>query len=332
MIVMGFFYYVIYNLYVSYATEIIKNRSEDLAKIAVLNVVNHKPFFLPPGFSISIKSNDKTLYSSNRIDNDSKKTIKIKEKFEYKGNIYSVNLKSSIEDILESEQKIFLYASILFAILLSSVFIISYIFANIFLRPIKDYTEKLDIVLKGSMHAINTPLNILKLVDIQDKKAKEAISKIEDTINRIKSVSISKPQEKILLNINEVVRDVLDDFEDSIESKHLALNLEEKTILKAYVDQIDISMIIENIINNAIKYNKENGFINIKILKNKLIVENPSEPIKDIDKIFDLFYREDETKEGLGLGLYIVKYLSDKNDISVKAKYENSIFQLALGW
>ncbi|MGV4403379.1 ATP-binding protein, partial [Pandoraea pneumonica] len=88
------------------------------------------------------------------------------------------------------------------------------------------------------------------------------------------------------------------------------------------VDPIDISMIIENIINNAIKYNKENGFINIKILKNKLIVENPSEPIKDIDKIFDLFYREDETKDGLGLGLYIVKYLSDKNDISVKAKYK----------
>ncbi len=98
------------------------------------------------------------------------------------------------------------------------------------------------------------------------------------------------------------------------------------------MDPIDLSMILENILNNAIKYNKENGFINIKIVDNKLMVQNKSDEISDISRIFDLFYREDESKEGLGLGLYIVKTLSDRNDISVKAEYKDGVFQISLEW
>lgn len=332
VIVMGIFYYIIYNLYVGYATEIIKNRSEDLAKIAILRTTTHKPFSLPPGFSLIIKSDGQVLYQNNKIDKDSKKTIKLHQRFEYQGNIYDVYLKSSIEDIIESEKKIFFYATFLYMFLVISVFAISYMFANIFLKPIKDYTEKLDIVLKGSMHAINTPIGILKLLDIKDKKAKEAITRIEETINRIKTISMSKPQEKTLININEAIRDALESFEDCLESQNININFEEKNVLKAYVDPIDLSMILENILNNAIKYNKENGFINIKIVDNKLMVQNKSDEISDISRIFDLFYREDESKEGLGLGLYIVKTLSDRNDISVKAEYKDGVFQISLEW
>jgi hypothetical protein len=146
------------------------------------------------------------------------------------------------------------------------VFGISYWFSGIFLKPIEDYTQKLDIVLKGSMHAINTPLSILKLSDIKDKRAKEAITRIEDTIGRVKSIFISKPSQETLLNINAFVEDALDALEDSLESKNIAVNLEENTTLKVYGDPVDISMIIENIFDNAIKYNKENGFINVKII------------------------------------------------------------------
>jgi len=332
VIVMGFFYYIIYNLYVGYAQEIIKNRSEELAKIAILKVVNHKNFTLPPGFSIKIESGGKVYYDVNNIDKDDRKTIKIQDRFEYNGNIYTVFLKASVEDIIESEKQIIFDASVLFFVLTLSVFGISYMFAGIFLKPIEDYTQKLDIILKGSVHAINTPVGILKLIDIKDKRAKEAISRIEDTVNRVKSIFISKPGEETLVNINEFVKDAVDSLEDALESKNITVNIEEETTLKVYVDPVDMSMIIENIFDNALKYNKENGFINVKISSSKLIVENPSEPISDTSKVFELFYREDESKEGLGLGLYIVKTLCQKNGISIKAKYEKGIFKIILEW
>jgi len=332
VLVMGFFYYIVYNLYVGYAQEIIKNRSEELAKIAILKVANHKAFTLPPGFGITIKSNGKVYYDVNKIGKDDRDIIRIKDRFEYNGNIYTVLLKASMEDIIESEKEIIFYASLLFFVLTLSVFGISYLFAGIFLKPIEDYTQKLDIVLKGSMHAINTPVGILKLIDIKDKRAKEAIARIEDTVNRVKSIFISKPNEETLININEFVKDAVDSLEDALESKNIAVNIEEDTTLKVYADPMDMSMIIENIFDNAIKYNKENGFINVKISSSKLIVENPSEPISDASKIFELFYREDESKEGLGLGLYIVKALCQRNGISVKAKYENGTFKVILEW
>lgn len=332
IIIMGLFYYLLYNLYVSYAEEIIKNRSEDIAKVALLKAVEKKRFTLPPGFSITIEHNHKIYYSADNMDKDDKRAIKLKDRFEYNGKIYTVFLKASVEDIVESEKRIMFYASLVFFGLTMVVFGISYWFSGIFLKPIEDYTKKLDIVLKGSMHAINTPLSILKLSDIKDKRAKEAISRIEDTIGRVKSIFISKPSQETLLNINAFVEDALDALEDSLESKNIAVNLEENTTLKVYGDPVDISMIIENIFDNAIKYNKENGFINVKISSSKLVVENPSEPIKDTSRLFDLFYREDESKEGLGLGLYIVKTLCERNAISVKAKYENGIFRIVLEW
>ncbi|WP_461876393.1 sensor histidine kinase [Hydrogenobaculum sp.] len=329
---MGFFYYITYNLYVGYAEEIIKNRSEELAKVALLKAVEHRHFSLPPGFSILIKSQNKVYYSADNLDKDDKRAIRLKDRFEYNGKIYTVFLKASVEDIIESEKRFIFYASVLFFVLVLFVFGLSYLFAGIFLKPIEDYTQKLDIVLKGSMHAINTPLSILKLSDIKDKKAKDAISRIEDTIGRVKSIFISKPSQETLLSINAFVEDVLDALEDSLESKNITVNLEENTTLKVYGDPVDISMIIENIFDNALKYNKENGFINVKISASKLIVENPSEPISDTSRIFELFYREDESKEGLGLGLYIVKTLCERNGIFVKAKYENGIFRIVLEW
>ena len=84
--------------------------------------------------------------------------------------------------------------------------------------------------------------------------------------------------------------------------------------------------ILRNLIDNAIKYNKENGSITIKIDK-----ENKSFSIEDtgigiakenLDRIFERFFRVDKIKSqengGTGLGLAIVKHICINNNLKIK--------------
>ena len=105
----------------------------------------------------------------------------------------------------------------------------------------------------------------------------------------------------------------------------------QKYLYKLYENKDAFSRIIDNLLSNAYKYNKKDGFIKI-ILKDKLlIIEDSGKGIKNPSKIFDRFYKEND--RGIGIGLHIVKKLCDELDIKVSVKSEigkGSIFYLDL--
>ena len=87
--------------------------------------------------------------------------------------------------------------------------------------------------------------------------------------------------------------------------------------IKAYKNRID--QVFTNLIDNAIKFNKENGSIKIYAAepgdKIKIVIEDSGIgiPSKDIPRIFERFYRVDKARSremgGTGLGLSIVKHI-----------------------
>ena len=99
-----------------------------------------------------------------------------------------------------------------------------------------------------------------------------------------------------------------------------------------YADKDGIERVVLNILTNSIKYTKEGGTIKIyvgfvyndayiKIIDNGLGI-----PEKDLNRIFERFYRVDKarTREmgGTGLGLSIAKEILDKNSGSIDIKSE----------
>ncbi|MFA5351414.1 MAG: ATP-binding protein, partial [Candidatus Omnitrophota bacterium] len=97
--------------------------------------------------------------------------------------------------------------------------------------------------------------------------------------------------------------------------------------LEILADNSKIEQVLVNLINNAIKYNKENGFVRIysEQLADKLrvVVEDSGSgiPVKDIPRIFERFYRVDKARSrelgGTGLGLSIVKHIIELHSGSV---------------
>jgi two-component system phosphate regulon sensor histidine kinase PhoR len=102
--------------------------------------------------------------------------------------------------------------------------------------------------------------------------------------------------------------------------------------INVIADRKKISQVINNLINNSIKYGKENGFTKVDFtdMDDKIIVEVSDNgigiPRSDLPRIFERFYRVDKSHSrqmgGTGLGLSIVKHIIEAHNqkISVRSK------------
>ncbi len=123
-------------------------------------------------------------------------------------------------------------------------------------------------------------------------------------------------------------------FEHEIENKHIEIKgLDTISPKFVYGDRDLIHQVIYNLIENAVKFTNENGYIEFNITENSeqtdFFVKNSGMGIKqsEISLVFDRFYKTDKSrskdKKGLGLGLYLVRSIIRMHggDITAKSEY-----------
>jgi anti-sigma regulatory factor (Ser/Thr protein kinase) len=88
-----------------------------------------------------------------------------------------------------------------------------------------------------------------------------------------------------------------------------------------YFNDTKLQRIVDNNLTNAIKYTYENEQIDITLeQKNEnflLSIRSHSRKIHSPEKIFEEYYREEESKEGFGLGLNLVKRICVEEDVKI---------------
>ena len=146
------------------------------------------------------------------------------------------------------------------------------------------------------------------------------------------------------INFFDTTCSMLFSFEQRIEEKKIKIELEEDH-LPVSADADLINQVIYNLIDNAVKFTPEGGAIRITFKKDTtenmgvMTITNTGEGIsqEDISRIFDRFYKSDRSrgldKNGVGLGLYIVKSIVDahRGSISVSSvKGESTSFRVSL--
>jgi heavy metal sensor kinase len=187
--------------------------------------------------------------------------------------------------------------------------------------------------LSDASHELRTPTTIIKsFCDVtlgRERSSgdyKEAIRKISDTVNRMcdiinRILVISRLDSKTIefkpvrIDLNEVLKDVIKLVEQSAQNRGIRISLSGgHTTIKG--DREGVTEVFTNLVENAIKYNRQNGSIDISIEeRDGFGVVRVSDtgigiPQSELDKIFDRFYRVDASRGvtvGSGLGLSIVK-------------------------
>lgn len=141
---------------------------------------------------------------------------------------------------------------------------------------------------------------------------------VNDLLALSRMESGSKKVNKTVFDINEEVRRGIIRFENNITEKEIQVNLaveQEKCMVLA--DRDDITRVLTNLIDNAVKFTPEGGELSLQVeergKKAYVSVKNSGEGIRqeELQYIWDRFYKTDKSrssdKKGVGLGLYIVK-------------------------
>ncbi|WP_297815857.1 cell wall metabolism sensor histidine kinase WalK [uncultured Lactobacillus sp.] len=154
------------------------------------------------------------------------------------------------------------------------------------------------------------------------------------------------------VNFNDFVSHVLNRFDmmiktdekDKKKSKKYSIKREfSSQDLWVEIDTDKMMQVIDNIMNNAIKYSPDGGVITVRLLQaNKHIILSISDqglgiPRKDLTKIFDRFYRVDKARSrkqgGTGLGLAISKEIVEAHHGRIwadSAEGEGSTFYISI--
>ncbi len=146
------------------------------------------------------------------------------------------------------------------------------------------------------------------------------------------------------IDLAEVVTNIFRDCEVSLKRKHLHVknNVDKKATYTIQSDRPSVTVILENIITNAIKYTPPRGTIEVDITDSlqgyTISVKDTGYGIQkdDLEKIFEKYYRSESIKrvstDGTGLGLYITKsfLLLLGGSIKVKSSNKGTTFYITI--
>ncbi len=187
-------------------------------------------------------------------------------------------------------------------------------------------------------HQLRTPLTGIKwMIDLVKKENEEEFTQSQlERIDEIKQnndrmiglvndlLSVSRIErgklgfEKGEFSLVGLAKRKFKEYQPITKARNIKLSLfKEDDLPEIISDPKGVEMVIDNLINNAIRYNKKQGWVNIKISQNdgwlRFEVEDSGVgiPKRDRNKVFEKFFRSQNVMryqtEGTGLGLYIAK-------------------------
>lgn len=181
-------------------------------------------------------------------------------------------------------------------------------------------------------HELRSPLTVMRTTveALEDEVSEdlssmmvrqvERITRLTDELYELASIEAGemelKPNSQSLM---AVVRQVVNDFQAPAQHAGVVIRCSGPDDLNSVFDQRALSRVLSNLVDNAIKYNREGGSVDISVRSGKKSVHievadsGIGIPAPEVGAVMQRFYRIDSARTpgegGLGLGLAIVKHM-----------------------
>ncbi len=216
------------------------------------------------------------------------------------------------------------------------------------IRRIRDNYQAQKQFTENASHELQTPLAIIKgnselllQSDKLGKKDLEALAAIIANANRLSKLNtalilLSKIEHQQFVDkenvaIEEVVTEVLENFNDVIELREIQVKRSKPEPIRFEMSATLAEIAIANLLQNAIRHNYEKGFIEISQQSKTLRISNPGKPLSQPGSaLFNRFKRESAVEESLGLGLSIVHRICKSYRIGIDYSFENGLHSLSM--
>lgn len=220
--------------------------------------------------------------------------------------------------------------------------IIAHYLTRLALAPIREKIQTLERFIKDSTHEINTPLSVI-LMSVQSFDTKNLSA---SNLTKLQHIKLSAQnlnhlyQNLIFLNFYQgkgviqkldmqgLVERRLEYFSALFAQKSLTIT---KDLSPAflYANYDEIVILLDNLLSNAMKYNKKGGSICVSLMRN---VESKSTltiadsgcglESSEIEQIFTRYTRYHASQGGFGIGLCLVKEIATRYGIGIRVESE----------
>jgi two-component system OmpR family sensor kinase len=237
----------------------------------------------------------------------------------------------------EKIEKLIIDIIFFFILVYSIISLIGFYLAKLFLKPIKDERKRINAFIKDTTHELNTPISAILMSTESEDLTPKQIERVRLSARRVSEIYkdlayiflANNQTEKVIneLSLDNTIKEQLKYFEPLASKKRITIN----TTLENFnykINEDDFVRVFNNLVSNAIKYNKMGGKIDIYLINKILTIKDTGIGIQEekIKNIFDRYYRATSEQGGFGIGLNIAskicKYYNIK--ITVDSKQNES--------
>jgi len=313
---------------------------------------NSKEYMLPKQSPYKIALFDK---NKKLLDGDSLNQVHFGKKiYEENGDWYYISTaanghlgvehivvkKSGFHDSIEElRQNVVAY----WILAVAFITIMAYWLGRIFLKPVREKIDTIDKFIKDSTHELSTPITALMLsVDSLSKQTpSKALTRIKLSSRQIADIyhdltfllqldKSAKIDEEI--DMKALIEQRVDYFTPLAEQKrlHFVLDLEEFSYTMERTAGIRL---LDNIISNAIKYNQKDKHVYVRTGNKSISIKDEGKGMDETEQkqVFERYMRVEKNRGGFGIGLDIVKQVTQRYGIKIEIKSkpkEGTLFTL----
>ena len=221
---------------------------------------------------------------------------------------------------------------------------------NALLKRMKVLDDSRQEFVSNVSHELKTPITSMKILadslltqeEVPNEVYREFMTDISQEVDRedkiindlLALVKMDKTSAGLSITSVDVValtENVLKRMRPIAKEHNIDMILESKRAITAEIDEVKISLVIMNLVENAIKYNKDNGFVRVELDADhqyfylSVVDSGVGIPEESIDHIYERFYRVDKSRSreigGTGLGLSIARnaVIMHRGSIDVKS-------------
>lgn len=198
--------------------------------------------------------------------------------------------------------------------------------------------------IENASHELQTPLAIvISKIDLQiqngklDEKSMNLLSEVKNDLRRMAGLNksllmLSKIENSQFtktdgVDFNALVHNLVEKFEDFISFKKVDVSIMEKGHFIADFNQDLADILLSNLLKNGIKYNNEEGILNIIMEDHRIIFQNSGASVAlDKSQIFNRFYKQGSDHTSTGLGLSIIKtIIKQHHGFEISYEFKNQM-------
>jgi len=225
------------------------------------------------------------------------------------------------------------------------VLISGLVIAKLSIEPLRGHFSQLEHFSKEILHELNLPINTIMTnsamlkKNIEDERSLKRFRRIEAACGMLEE----RYKELDYLIKKQMQREQIESFDVAglVEERLRLLKplysharfKEDLEAISVNIDRIGLAKVIDNIIDNGVKYSPENAEISIRIKERRLCISDRGRGMDEVElfRIFDRYYQGDENDLGFGIGLGLVKNYCDRYRIKLHVdskKGEGTTMQL----